>query len=360
MITLHDMGWDDAWRLEWERHAFEPFGPARITVVHRSHYEIWIPDRFCTGEVTGKMIHQAVSPGDYPVVGDWAAVHIPDMHSPAIIHGILPRRTCLQRKSAGREVLYQPIAANIDTALIVQAVDRDFNLPRLERYLVMIHDTKIRPVILLSKCDLIPEAGLDEIKMRISARIGDCPVISCSSLDDTGIETVRRTILPGKTHCLLGSSGVGKTTLLNRLLMENRFETRPVREKDQRGRHTTARRQLIILDQGGLIIDTPGMRELGNIDAGDGIETTFSDILDLADSCRFRDCTHTVEAGCAVREAVDRNQLDEKRYENFLKLRRESEYHARSYMEKRQRDKAFGKMVKSIMKDKKRQWNRDT
>jgi ribosome biogenesis GTPase len=283
-------------------------------------------------------------------VGDWTLVQYYNEGTLAIIHELLPRKSFLRRRAAGKKIDYQMIASNIDVAFVMQSCDNNFNIRRMERYLVMVNDGHIEPIILLSKSDLV---SVEELETRISeirkAHI-DARIIAFSNTTDIGLQTVRQALEKGKTYCLLGSSGVGKTTLLNHLLGREEFETNPVREKDGRGRHTTTRSQLTLLDNGALLIDTPGMRELGMIDVGASIDESFSDIHELAVTCRFKDCTHTVETGCAILKAVENAELEEERYRSYLKLMKESEFHQMSYVEKRKKDKQFGRMVNVAMK----------
>jgi ribosome biogenesis GTPase len=256
----------------------------------------------------------------------------------------------LRRKTPFKKVDYQLIAANIDAAIIIQACDFDFNLRRLERYLVMVEDGKIEPIVLLTKSDLVsPEVVQQRIDEVQQAHI-HCPVYPLSNLTGSGLAQVRQLLQPAKTYCLLGSSGVGKSTLINNLIGRDRFETNEVRDKDGKGRHTTTRRQLIILDDGALLIDTPGMRELANIGAEEGIDEVFADLQELAQHCRFSDCTHTREKGCALLAAIEKGQVSEERYHSYLKLLGESNFYEMSYQERRQKEKAFGKRVKAVMK----------
>jgi ribosome biogenesis GTPase len=244
---------------------------------------------------------------------------------------------------------FQMIAANIDAAFIVQSCHYDFNVRRLDRYLVMAHDGGIQPFIVLTKSDLIPPGELEqEIAAIRGAGIAE-RIFALSAATGAGMDDLRGCLAPGTTYCLLGSSGVGKTTLINRLLGRDAFATKAVSATGE-GVHTTARRHLLVLDQGALLIDTPGMRELGLLGTGDGLELGFPEIHELSAQCRFADCTHTAEPGCAVVAALQRGELHGESYHSYLKLRKESEHLGLSYVERRKKDKAFGKMVRSAMK----------
>jgi ribosome biogenesis GTPase len=349
-MNLQDLGFD---RWFEERRAASPrkgLACARVTAVDRDGFlvrneraEIW-------AEAAGRLLFEAESGLDLPCVGDWVFVDLYDGGTLAIIQDILPRRTLLRRKTAGKRVEDQAIAANVDVAFIVQGCDSDFNLRRLERYLVMVHEAGVKPVLLLTKSDLVGPEGVEERVAAVRRSHFDGEVVTLSPLTGLGVDRVRGRLERGKTHVLLGSSGVGKTTLINHLLGRDLFETKAVRERDGKGRHATSRRQMVILDRGALLIDTPGLRELGHIGAEAGIETSFADIQDLAPLCRFGDCSHTTESGCAVLAAVESGAVPRERYQNYLKIRRESEYHQMSYVEKRAKDRAFGRYVKSALK----------
>ena len=259
----------------------------------------------------------------------------------------MPRKTLLKRKEAGRNVDFQLIAANIDYGLVVQAADA-LNLNSLERYLVMLHESKIQPILVFSKIDLLSSSQISGLQMQVK-KIHDRYVF-ISNLVAGGIDPLALELESQKTYCLLGPSGVGKTSLLNTLLGEERLQVNDVREKDGKGRHTTVRRQLLYLDSGSIFIDTPGMRELGNFDISSGIEHTFESIVLFAKNCRFKDCTHIHEQGCAVLEAVEQGTIDIERYRNYLKLSKEAEHYDMSYTEKRKKDKTFGKMIKNYKK----------
>ena len=353
-MDLTDLGYDGWFREKRDESGLPDCGVARITAVDRDRYLVMNETGELPAEASGNLLFSAESAEDLPCVGDWVLVRLHNAGRSAIVHGVMPRKTFLRRKTAGRTVGTQMIAANIDTALVLQSCDSDFNLRRLERYMVIANDGGIDPVLLLSKADLIDEETLEGRLAQIrQANIG-IRVIHFSNTTGAGMETVGSVFIRGKTYCLLGSSGVGKTTLLNRLIGREVFETDAVREKDGKGRHTTARRQLTVLGNGALLIDTPGMREVGVIDADGGISRSFSDIRELTGQCRFSDCTHTNEPDCAVLAAIKSGALSEMRLGSYLKLARESEYHRMSYVEKRRKDREFGRMVKSVLKNKRK------
>jgi len=326
---------------------------ARVTAVNKDSYSINNGKGDVSAEVTGKLVFSSDSPLDYPATGDWVVVQYYDKDSFAIISGIVPRKSVLKRKTSGKKIEFQLIATNIDIGLIVQSLDTNYNLRRLERYLVMINESNIQPVVLLSKSDLLPVNEIDKKVAEIHALIPDVRVVPFSNADNTGLKLVKELLVPWKTYCLLGSSGVGKTTLINNLLDEVRFKTHNVREKDGKGRHITTRRQLINLKNGAMIIDTPGMRELGNFAVDTGIHSTFDEIAELSNHCRYNDCSHTQEQGCSILSAVKDGIISQERYQNFIKLNKESAFYEMSYLEKKRKDKKFGKFVKSVMKDKK-------
>ena len=349
-MRLEDLGWNEWFREKWRESSLSEESPARVTAVHKDSYTVRDKEREIPAEICGKLQFEAVTSLDLPAVGDWVAVQYFNENTLAIIQSILPRKSLLKRKTAGKRIEFQPIATNIDTAFIVQSADFNFNLRRAERYLAMVLDSRIEPVFLLSKTDLVSREDLNHKISQFSHLNPDCSINAFSSQTGDGLEDLKKRLNPGQTYCLLGSSGVGKTTLINRLIGKDLYATSAVRAKDGRGRHATASRQMVFLERGGMIIDTPGMRELGSIGVEAGIDETFSDIFSLGLKCRYKDCTHTGEPGCFVLEAVNTGELDAKRYQNYLKIRKESRFHEMSYLEKRQRDKAFGKMVKTIKK----------
>jgi ribosome biogenesis GTPase / thiamine phosphate phosphatase len=350
-MELTEIGFDPWFKKKREELQPSDWRIARITAVDRNRYLARNEENEIQAEPTGKLLFFTESNQDLPCVGDWVLVQYYNDDTLAIIHDVLPRKTLLRRKSAGKKVDFQMIASNIDYACIVQSCDSNFNLRRMERYLVVANEGHIEPIILLSKSDLISTEDLEKRILEIRQARIDARVIPFSSKTAIGLDAVRQVLEKGKTYCLLGSSGVGKTTLLNHLLGREVFETNPVREKDGRGRHTTARRQLTILDNGALLIDTPGMRELGMIAVGASIDDSFSDIHELSGDCRFNDCTHTTESGCAILIAIQNGNLSEERYQSYMKLMKEAEFNQMSYVERRKKDKQFGKMINTAKKE---------
>lgn len=348
--SLKQLGFDQ-WFHDKSKPFIKPdFSLARIIEVNRNNYKVSNGHDDILAELSGKFVFNITNSTDFPTVGDWIVMQCVNNNSLAIIHYILPRKSLIKRKDPGKVVDFQLIAANIDFAFIVQSADSNFNLNRLERYLVMINDSAIQPIIVLSKTDLISDNELSEIKDSIKRLNDKYLFLPISNKTDTGISPFQKELKNGKTYCLLGSSGVGKTTLLNKLIGKETFRVNTVREKDSKGRHTTSKRQLTRLESGSIFIDTPGMRELGNFDIDSGLKETFDDIVSYFGQCRFKNCTHVNEEGCAVIAAVTQGLIDEDRYNNFLGIQKESSYYQMTYLEKRNKDKSFGKMIKNFKK----------
>ena len=321
---------------------------ARVMAVDRGALVVCGESGETGAELAGRLRFETERAADLPCVGDWVCV---EQTSPtlAIVHAVLPRRTFLRRKMPGKTVDFQMIAANLDAALIIQSCHYDFNMRRLERYLVVTNEGGVEPVVILSKADLV---NPDELAERIAGiRTGGFSgrLLPLSNVTGSGLEELRDALLPGRTCCLLGSSGVGKSTLVNRLLGREALATKEVSATGE-GMHTTVRRQLIVLDNGAMLVDTPGMREMGLLGAGDGVEESFADIEGLAGQCRFPDCTHLAEPGCAVRAAVAAGEIDGERYQSYLKLQKETQFHDLSYADRRKKDRDFGRFVKTAKK----------
>lgn len=345
-MNLQDLGYSDWHRNKLEGCKADEAHLARIIAVDRDRYMIASPVGSVPAELTGRLLYCSDTLEDMPCVGDWVLVDHMDNQEHAVIHKVLPRRTILRRRAAGGRSAYQPIAANIDVAYIVQSCDVDYSLNRLDRYIVMAADGGITSKLLLTKCDLVSRAQVDRLIAEVK-KDHSIDVVAISSTTGAGYGQLIQTLQKGMTYCLLGSSGVGKSTILNRLLGKESFAVGSVREKSGKGRHTTTRRQLIVLENGALFVDTPGMRELGMMAFGAGLEESYQDIVSVAEGCRYADCTHTVEKGCAVLAKVSTGQLSPERYQSYLKLLRESEHYEMTYQEKRKSDKAFGKMIKN-------------
>lgn len=324
----------------------------RILVEHKERYVLFSEGKEWDAEITGNLRYSSSSRADFPAVGDWVAFMSFD--DSAIIHKVLPRTSVLERQAVGRQGELQVIAANVDAAFIVQAVDRDFNLNRLERYHAVCHSGGIEPISLLSKTDLISHEDLQELIAAIEQRLPNAQVLALSSQTGVGMEAFTKALGKGRSYCLIGSSGVGKSSLVNALLHEDALKTASLSDSTHKGRHTTSHRQMFLLSNGSILIDTPGMRELGMGEAQEGIQQTFGHIEDLSQHCKFVDCTHQNETDCAVTKAVKRGEISQEALDNYHKLKREQEHFSSTVFERRQKDKEFGKMVKQVMKHKKR------
>ena len=322
---------------------------ARIVTVNKDNFTLQNEECLFTAQIMGRLRYHSESKVDLPAVGDWVEIQSKKKDVLPRIKRILPRKTELKRKMAGRRIEYQMIATNINTAFIVQALDTNFNINRMERYLAMIHESNIEAIILLSKTDLLfPEELQEKIDQIRNHGITE-EIITFSNKKVDGIKSVLDRLEQGKTYCLLGSSGVGKTSLINNIVGNEMFVVNEIREKDRKGRHTTTNRNLVVLPTGGMIIDTPGMRELGNIEITEGLKKTFNEIEKLGQKCKFKNCSHTQEPKCAVLQRIKDGYISQDHYENYMRLKRESEYNEMSYIEKRKKDKTFSKMVKQAM-----------
>jgi ribosome biogenesis GTPase len=311
---LHRLGWDDGWEAAFAEHRAAGLQPARVAIQHRGAYDLLAED----GEVRASAANRLVREDELPAVGDWVGLD-PETGR---VEAVLPRRTTISRKEVWQATREQVLAANVDVAFLVQALPLDFNVRRLERYLAMAWESGAQPVVLLTKTDLVDDVApyLDEVEL---VTLGSCPALAVSARTGAGLDEMLVWFEGNRTAVLLGSSGVGKSTIVNALAGEELLATQEVRADDQRGRHTTSHRELILLPTGGVVLDTPGIRELQLWDAD--LEQTFGDIEELARHCRFSDCAHDQEPGCAIRDALEQGTLPAERWDSYRKLQRELE-----------------------------------
>lgn len=321
-MQLNQLGWSDRIAHSFSTYAENGYQVGRVAVVYRDQYHLYTEQGDRTAIMTGKFRHQAQTFSDFPVVGDWVVMQSDT--EPTLIHGVLPRTSQFTRQAAGSRTEAQVIAANLDSVFLMTGLDHDFNLRRIERYLVMTWESGANPVIVLNKADLCEDV---EDKIRAVEEIAIAvPIIALSALTQDNLDALQPFLQVGKTIALLGSSGVGKSTLTNQLMGKAVQATQAVRADDSRGRHTTTHREMLCLPSGALLIDTPGMRELQLWDAEDSLKETFEDLEILARDCRFRDCQHQSEPGCAVQEAIADGVLSIKRLESYRKLQKEQVY----------------------------------
>ena len=346
-IKNENLGYDIFFELN--RLKLGEFPVARVISEYKGAYKIINSDGEYFAKVTGKRMFDASSREDYPTVGYWVA--ITELNSEqAVIQEILPRKTIIKRKSNNKNEV-QIIASNIDVALIVESIDRDFNLNRFERYFSIAHDGGIKSTIILNKIDLISKEDLDFKLNKIKNRFKNVDIILTSVITDEGLDELNKYILPKKTYCFLGSSGVGKSSLINKLLGENAIETKDISFQTGRGKHTTTGREMYFLKNGGIVIDNPGMREVGMANTTEGINSFFDEITTLSKECKYADCSHTSEPGCKVLSELKSGRLDENKYSNYINLKKEAEYYDMTDFEKREKDHKFGKFIKKAKEE---------
>ena len=351
-MTIQDLGYHETLTNYSIEQNLSNFEVGRVTLEHKERYVIKNDEGEFDAELIGNLRFTANSRYDFPAVGDWVAFSEYD-EGKALIHAIYPRTTIIERQAVGKSGKVQIIATNIDVALIVQAVDRDFNLNRLERYLTICYAAKVEPVVILSKIDLIDKTKLEAIIHQIQERIHDIVIIAVSH-QVNGYAGLKKIIEGGKTYCLLGSSGVGKSTIVNHLMGQAKMKTGAISTSVKKGRHVTSHRELIVLENGGILIDNPGMREVGMTDSQAGLELTFDVILELEQQCKYNNCSHEQEKGCAVLAALERGDIDEQAYFNYRKMEKEKNHFEADVQERRRKDKKFGKMIRTVLKHKKK------
>ena len=348
---LRPYGWSRHFERELAALADPELRPGRVVATHRGAIHLWTTDGGRQARVAGRLLHPDREPAGRPVVGDWVAYESPGAAEPVTIRDILRRRSRLARSAAGRRTERQVVAANVDLALVVMGLDGDYNPRRLERFLAMIEERGARPAVLLNKLDLEPDIGARMAEIRGLA--GAAPVLAISAAGGP-LDAVELLLTAGETVALVGSSGAGKTTLINRLLGDGVLPTGPVREHDSRGRHTTTHRELFLLPSGAMVIDNPGTREIQPWSAGQALPRVFAEIEELARSCRFSGCAHQVEPGCAVRRAIADGTLEAGRLAGWHRLERESDALERrkDVRRRRERDKRLSKLYKSVQRQK--------
>jgi ribosome biogenesis GTPase / thiamine phosphate phosphatase len=321
----------------------------RIVAEFKERYTVKLSQGEYEAEITGNIRFSANNREDFPAVGDWVALKVYE-NSLAIIHKVLPRYSVLKRAAIGSGTSLQIIAANIDAALIMLSVGRDFNVNRIERYLTICYSAAIKSFVIITKADLVNGDELNELVVKLRTRLVNVPVLPLSNKTEQGYSQLMEWILPGNTYCLLGSSGVGKSTLINKMVGTEKMKTEEISKISNRGKHVTTHRELIILKSGGILIDNPGMREIGIADNQLGLEETFDGLIQFSKNCRYANCSHTNEPGCGVLDALNKGLLNAGLYHNYMKLKKEEKYFQSSVLEKRQKDRDFGKMMKNYKK----------
>jgi ribosome biogenesis GTPase len=354
-MKLEDLGYNKFFESSRGELGLGSFSVARVVAQYKEAYRVKNTAGEFLAKITGKQIFKALDREDYPAVGDWVSILEADRDH-VVIKNILPRQTIIKRRfgnknKSGEKNDVQVIATNIDVGFIIESVDRDYSLNRFERYFSLLLDGGVKGAIILNKIDLLSLEEKENKLSELKNRFPDKDIILTSTLNNDGLEELKNYIKKGKTYCFLGSSGVGKSSLINKLIGQEIIETSDISSYSDRGRHTTTGRQMYFLDNGGIVIDNPGIREVGMVDATYGVNDFFDEISKLGEGCKYIDCSHTNEPECAVLKAVQSGVINEDKYNNYINLKKEVEYYNMNDTEKRDKDKSFGKFIKKAKKD---------
>ena len=353
--NLGELGFNTYFESKFREMALPGFFPARVIEENKGSYKVKNLDGEFLAKITGKRMFEATGREDFPAVGDWVLINEVN-EKQVVIEEILPRQSIIKRrfgdknKSGGKSDI-QIIATNIDVTLVVESVDRDYNLNRFERYFAILEEGDVKGAIVLNKIDLLTQAEKDDKLSELKERFPQVDIIMTSTKVESGLKQLTDYIKEGKTYCFLGSSGVGKSSLINKLLGEVLITTSDVGLASQRGKHTTTRRQMYFLSSGGIVIDNPGIREVGGVDLEEGIDSLYEEITELGQNCKYTNCTHTHEPGCFVTEALKANKLDADKYANYINLKKEAEHYKLNSSEKRQKGKSFGRFISQTEKE---------
>ncbi len=354
-LKLEDLGYSEFFASSFDPLMSDGVSVGRVIAEHKGAYSVINERGIFFAKITGKQMFTALGRKDFPAVGDWVAISETGPGK-AVIQKVLPRKTVISRNSGdrnktGNKTNIQVIGANIDAAFVVESVDRDYNLNRLERYFVLIKDAGISPAVVLNKTDLISPEELEIKLSEIKKRFTGAEVIPTSTMNSNGLDKLNAYILPGKTYCFLGSSGVGKSSLINKLIGKDLIKTGKVSAYSGRGQHVTTSREMYFLESGGIVIDNPGIREVGLAEVSADLGSFFEEIAALATGCKYNDCTHVHEPGCAVLAALETDKLDRGKYNNYISLKKEVSHYGMTEPEKREKDRKFGKFFKNAKKD---------
>lgn len=355
---LKNLGYNEFFETKRKESNFSDFSPARVITEFKEAYKVKDTEGEFLAKITGKKIFEAANREDYPAIGDWVLVLKSDSEH-ATIKDILPRQTVIKRRfgdrnKTGEKGDVQIIATNIDVGFVIESVDRDFNLNRFERFFSILENGKVEPVIVLNKIDLLSDQEKENKLIELNKRFPNIKIILTSAENRYGLDQLKFFIEKGKTYCFLGSSGVGKSSLINKLIGEDIIKTGSISDYSGRGKHTTTGRQMYFLENGGIVVDNPGIREVGMLDMLNGIDEFFKDISSVGGKCKFSNCTHVHEPGCVVLYAKNSGVIDEDKYENYTSLKKEAEYYDMNDRDKRKKDKEFGKFINKAKKDFKR------